>query len=208
MLDHDIIIAQVCLIDRLILLRDTCLTQKDRVGHESTVFAEDFTHPVFIGKFQRIVIQEKRDSRSDFFAAAFADLIGRLTRAFPVDRCCTFLIGKRLDMNFIGDHKSRVEPETEMADHLIFIGLILVLLKKLCSAGKGDLCDILLNFRLSHSKAVVAEGQRFFAWIDDDLNCRFVVVRTFIFTDHIKLLKLCDSVSTVGDHFTCKNVVI
>ena len=87
--------------------------------HEGTVFLKNLAHTVFVGKFQAVLIQEQSDFGTNSCLAALGHIVLGASVTGPVYRGGSFFIGKRIDVNFICYHESRVETKTEVADHLI-----------------------------------------------------------------------------------------
>ena len=68
-----------------------------------------------------------------------------------------FLIGKRINVNFVCDHKGRVETKSKVTDHLIRVGFVFVFFQEFGSAGECDLCDIFFYFIGCHTDTIIDE---------------------------------------------------
>ena len=114
-----------------------------------------------------------------------------------MDRLCAFLIRERIDGHKIRHHEGAVKAESEMADDLVVVGLVLVFLNKSFRAGKGDVVDVLPDFIRRHADAVVRDLDRALVGADHDVNTCLIVGGQFKITDHIQLPKLCDRITAV-----------
>ena len=208
MLYHNVVIAKIFFIDGLIFLRCVCLGEENFHRHEGTVFFNDFSYTVFVGEFQAVFIQIQGDLGSDNSSVAVLHRIFGASVAFPVYRSSTLFIGKRVDVDIICNHECRIEAKTEMTDHLICVGFILILLKKFRCAGKGDLSNVLLHLVGGHTDTVIDKFQGFVFRVHNDLNPGLIVLRKFIFTHSIQLFQLGDCIAAVGDKLADKDVVV
>ena len=105
MLDDYIIFFQIRLIDGLILRFRIFLGKEDLNRHEGTVFLDDFSYTVLIGKFQAVFIQVQCHGGSYLCLGAIFHLIFRAAIAYPVNRGSAFLIRQRVNMHFIRYHE-------------------------------------------------------------------------------------------------------
>ena len=81
-------------------------------------------------------------------------------------------------MNIVGYHECGIEAQSEMADDLIVIGLVLVFLQKIGSAGESDLVDVFFYLILCHAETVINEFQ--WSWHPDspiDFDLCLVILR-------------------------------
>ena len=205
---HHIILAQLSFINGLIFLRGICFGEKDLCGHERTIFFQHLTHAVLIGKFKTVFIQVQGNFCTDGIFCALADGVFRTAVTFPVYRGCAILVGERINFYIVSHHKYGIEAKSEMTDDLILIGLILIFLQKSGSAGESDLCNILLDFSLRHTKSGINKFQCFFFGINDHLDAVFVIIRVGIFSHNLQLVQLCDGIAAVGHNFPGKDVVV
>ena len=56
--------------------------------------------------------------------------------ALPVNRHCSFLIGKSVDMDLIRNHECGIKAQAEMTDDLIVVGLVLIFLNEISPRRK------------------------------------------------------------------------
>ena len=208
MFNNYIILTEICLIDSLILLLCICFGKIDVYRHERTVLLDHFTHTVLIGKLQALLIKEKCDLSSWFCLVSICHLIFCTTVTGPVNRCRSFFIRKRIDVYLIRNHKRGIKSKSEMTDHLIICCLILIFLKKFCCTGKSDLCNIFLYLICSHTDTIINKLQGFLIWIYDNIHCRFIAIRECIITHNFQFSQFGDCVTSIGDHFSYKNVMI
>ena len=92
-------------------------------------------------------------------------------------RSCSFLIGKRINVHFIGNHKCGIEAQSEMADDLIVVRFVLILFNKIGCAGEGDLVDVFLHLIRCHTNTIINKFQGFLFRIHDNLDFRLIAVR-------------------------------
>ncbi len=111
-------------------------------------------------------------------------------------------------MHLVRHHERRIETKTEMSDDLILIGLILIFLNKVRSAGKSNLVDILLHLVRSHTDTIIDKLERLFLRIHDHLNLRLITVRQGIFTHHVQFLQLRDRITSVGDQLPEEDIMV
>ena len=188
MFNYHIIFTEICLIDGFILLFSICFGKIDIYRHERTVFLNNLSHTIFIGKLQAFLIEEKSDLCSRFCFVSVCHLILRTTVTGPMYWCGTLLVRESINMNFICNHKCRIKSKSEMTDHLIIRCFILIFLKKLCGTGKSDLCDIFFYFISSHTKTIIDEFQSLLFRVYNNLDLSFIIIRKCIFSHHVQLL--------------------
>ena len=208
MFNYHIIFTEICLIDGFILLFSICFGKIDIYRHERTVFLDNLSHTIFIGKLQAFLIEEKSDLCSRFCFVSVCHLILRTTVTGPMYRCGTLLVRESINMNFICNHKCRIKSKSEMTDHLIIRCFILIFLKKLCGTGKSDLCDIFLYFICCHTNTVIDKLQGFLIRINDNIYSRFVTFRECIISHNFQLSQFGDRIASVGDHLSYKNIMV
>ena len=126
----------------------------------------------------------------------------------PVYCLSALLIGTSIDRHPICHHKSRVKAQTKMPDDLILICLVLVLLQKTLRTGKGDLIDVGFYFVCGHTNSVIDKGQCLFFGVGNHINPVLLPFRRFIFAHQRKLFQFSNRITTIGNHFTDKNIVI
>ena len=208
MLNNDIILAKVSLIDGLVFLRRISFGQENLYWHERAVFLKNFSHSIFICKFQAVFVQEQSDFCTDLCSVAVRNFILCAAVRFPVNSLRTFFIRKGIDVNFIGYHKCRVEAKTKVTDHLVIRRFIFVFFQELCSAGESNLCDIFFYFVRSHTDTVIDKLQSFLFWVYDYTNHWLVIIREIVLAHNFQFFQFCDRIASVGDHLTCENVMI
>ena len=208
MLYHFVCIQKVFLIDRLVFRLGICPGKEDLHRHERTVFLQHFSCSVLVGKLKAVLVQEQRDLRAYCRLVSFLHLILCTALACPMYRNRAFFIGKRIDLHLIRNHKRRVESKSEVADHIVLRGLVLIFLEKLCCSGKRDLCDVFFHFVRSHSKSVIDELHRLLFRIDNNFYLRFIPFWKLVLAHHIQLFQFRDRIASVGYHLTHKNIMV
>ena len=111
-------------------------------------------------------------------------------------------------MHLVRHHKGGVEAQSEVADDLILIGLVLVLLQEIRSAGEGNLVDVLLYLVCGHSKTRINEFQRLFLGIHHHPNHVLEILGIGVLSDEIQLFQLGNGIAAVGDKLPEENVVV
>ena len=95
-----------------------------------------------------------------------------------------------------------------MTDDLIIVCLVLIFLYEIGGTGKSDLINVFLHLIGCHSQTVIDELKCLVLRIADYLNLWLVILGKSILSHHIKLLKLCDGITTIGNQLSVKNVMI
>ena len=205
---NSICIKNIILIDCVILRLCICLGKEDLCWHERAISLKYFSCTVFICKLKAVLIQIQCDLCSDCCLISFLHLILSAAFACPVYRFRTFFIGKRINLNFVRNHKCRIKAQAKVTDDLIFVCLILILIQEILRTGKCDLVDILVYLFLGHTKSVIDKLHCLLFRVDNYFNLRFVSFRKLIFSHHIQLFQLCDRITSVGYEFTYKDIMI
>lgn len=91
---------------------------KDGNGHEGAVFSHSGVKRCLIQKFLAVCADKEGDGCAAFGSFTGLHFIINAAVAAPFCRLCTLLIGKGINLDRIGYHKSRIEPQTEMSDNL------------------------------------------------------------------------------------------
>ena len=199
--------ALLCLFLALLRVLSDVL-EINRIRHESAVLLQDLADLELIAELETVIIQEQSDLCSDRVLRSLIDRILGVAVTLPVNRLCVREIRFCVDCDFISDHESGVEAETEMTDDIISGRLVLVLLDKLRCAGKCDLCDVLDDLVLRHADTVIRKGQRLRIRINRDMDFIFIVVRRLEFADALEPLQLRDCVAGIRDLLADKDIAV
>ena len=205
---NHIVLGQLALIDGLIFLLCIFLCQEDLHRHERTVFGDDLPGAVLVGEFQALLIEEQGDLCTYGLSGACRHGEFRTPITLPVNRLCSFLIGKSIDVDLVRHHKCRIKTQAEVSDDLILIGLVLILRQEIRSPGKCDLVDVFFHFLRGHAKTVIDEFQSLLIRIYQNLHLRFIFIRKSILSHHVQLLQLGDGIASIGDQLTEENIMI
>ena len=100
---------------------------------------------------------------------------------------CAFLIGKGVDMNFIGYHECGIKAESEMTDYLLISGFVLVFFYKVGSSRKSDLIDVFVNLIRCHSDTVIGDRYRLIFGTYDYVHFGLKSIGKRILSHHVKL---------------------
>ena len=193
----DIVIAQIFRVDGLIFLRGARLGEVDLHRHEGAVFLQYFAHTVFIRELQAVFGKVQDDLGTDPGAVGVVHRVLGGAVAGPVYRFGAFLPGEGVDLDLVGDHKDRVEAESEMADDLIAGRFVLVFLKESLGAREGDLGNVFLDLPGGHADTVIGEGERLVLGIHDHVDAVLVTLGEGVFADNIQLVEFGDGVAAV-----------
>ena len=208
MLYNNIVIPEIGFVYRLIFLLCVFSGKINIHRHKGTVLLDHFTHPVFIAEFQALIIQEQSDLRTDCSFISVLDIIFCTAVAAPVHRNSSLFIGKRVNMHLICNHKCRIKSKAEVTDHLIVCSFVLIFLQKLCCTGKSNLSNIFFYFVCRHTDTVINKFQSFCLGIDDNLNCRLIIIGECIFSHNFQFLQFRNGIAPVGNHLTDKNIMV
>ena len=105
-------------------------------------------------------VKEESDLCTDGCLAAVTRSYTLCRRRIPsVPAVAPSLVGEGIDVYFIGYHECGIKTKTEMTDHLIFVCLVFVFLKKISRTGESDLCDVFFDFVCCHTKTGIDEFQ-------------------------------------------------
>ena len=203
-LNYYIILTQICLINSLIFLLCVSFGKIDVYRHKGAVFLNNFSHTVFIGKFQALFIQEKCDLSPWYCLVSICHLVLCTAITGPVNWYGAFFIGKCINVYLICYHKCRVESKSEMSDHLIICCLIFIFLKKLCSTGKSNLGNIFFYL----TDTIINKFQRLLIRIYNNIDSRLVTIRECIITHNFQFSQFGDRITSVGDHLSYKNIMV
>ena len=153
-LQHHVRIQLLILVDGL-GLRRVLSGQPDLYRHEGAVFLNDLFRLILVAELQAVLIQKQRNLRSHLIPGAVRHGKFRAAVAFPVNRNRALLIGKGIDVHLVRHHERGIKAQTEMADDLIVVGLVLIFLNEISRAGKGDLVDVFLHLVRRHAESVI-----------------------------------------------------
>ena len=106
---NNIVILLVFRIDCLKFLRRISLLQINRIWHERAVLLDDFSCLVFVTKLQTVFVQEQSNLSTYYCSVSFLHIELCTAITFPVYRCCTFFIGKCINVYCVCYHKCRIE---------------------------------------------------------------------------------------------------
>ena len=151
-LDHlqDFIVLALLVLPDDLGLCGVGLGEIDFRGHERAVLLQHLPGLVLVAELQAVLVEEQGDGGSYLATVTFRHRIFRTAVALPMNGLCTLLIGKGIDMHFVCHHESGIESQTEMADDLIRIALVLIFLYEVGCAGESDLVDVLLHLVRGH----------------------------------------------------------
>ena len=121
---------------------------------------------------------------------------------------CVLLIGQGINVYLVRNHKRGIKAQSEVADDLIRIALVLVFLYEISSTGKSNLVDILIHLVRRHSQAVVDEGKRLLLRIHDNLHPGLIALGQSVLPHHIQLFQLGHGIAAVGNQFPVKNIMV
>ena len=151
-LDHlqdFIVLTLLVLLDDLGLL-GVRLGQVDLRRHEGAVFLQHLPGLVLVAELQAVLVEEQGDGSAHLSPVPLLHGEFRTAVALPVDSLGALLIGQGVDMHFIRHHEGGVEAQSEMADDLIRVALILIFLYEVGCAGESNLVDVLLHLVRGH----------------------------------------------------------
>ena len=207
-LDEGILLGQLILLDLLILGLGLGILKIDGQRHESAVFLDDLSGPVFIAEFGAVLIHVKGDLRADSILVAGIHPELGSSLGLPVNGLRILLPGQGIDGHSVRHHEGRIEAQTEMTDDLVLIGLVLILLQECLGAGKGDLVDVLLHLVHGHAETIILDDDGLLLGIDRYLHLIVGIGRLLVFAHQRQLLQLCDGVAAVGNQLSVENVVV
>ena len=193
----NIIVAQVSLVDRLFAGIRILFGEENLHRHEGAVFFEHFAHAVLIGKLQTLLIQMQCDRRARFRAVSGPHHILRAAVTLPVYRLRALPEAQRIDINLLGNHKGRIESQSEMSDNLVFVCFVFVFLQKFRGAGKSDLRNIFDNFLRRHADSVIDELQGLALVVHDHFDLRLIPFGQMCLADRIQFFALGDGIGAV-----------
>ena len=183
---------------------------KDGNGHEGAVFSHSGVKRCLIQKFLAVCADKEGDGCAAFGSFTGLHFIINAAVAAPFCRLCTLLIGKGINLDCIGYHKSRIEPQTEMSDNLtaFVLGFSFKFGKEIGCTGECNLVDVFLDFICRHADTVINNLQCFLVLIQNNMNFVCFLCENIRFPHHGKLLQLCHRITRIGYQFTNEDVLI
>ena len=100
-------------------------------------------------------------------------------------------------MHLVSYHKCRIESQSEMANHLVVICLILIFFQEIRSSRKSNLRNIFFYFLSRHSKTRINEFQGFLFRIYNNFYLCLIFFRKRILSHHLQLFQLRNGIASV-----------
>ena len=156
-------------IDILAILPLLDLAKGNLYGQESTILFEQLLDFCRLGILEAVLSNVENDGCSA--VAALLQLLhlklGRAVAA-PMDSLSSLLPRLSEDLDLVGNHKRRVETQTEVSDD----GLILILIEELLGTRECNLVDVFVDLLGGHSDTAVGDGQRLGIFVGSNMNCK------------------------------------
>jgi len=93
------------------------------MANEIAVLLDDPFDSLFLGELGAIVLQMENDFCSTLNPLGLVYFIQAISRRVPLVRLFAWQIGLREDLDAIRNHEGRVESNTELADHVVVLGV-------------------------------------------------------------------------------------
>ena len=172
-------------------------------GEEAAILLQEGRNAGFFQEFLAILVNVEDDIRATvgavgIFQGEFGTSVTR-----PLDGLGVFTIGLGDNLHLFGHHESRVEAQAKMSDN--GIGIILIFLQEVVSAGEGYLVDIFVDFIGCQSQAAVGYGQGILAQGDVDGEVAQVALEV---AHRGKGLQLLCGVHGIGHQFAEEDFVV
>ena len=209
-LDHlndNIVRTALRLLDGLCLL-GVLHRQIDLGRHEAAVLVNHLAGAIVIRELHAVLRQMEGNGRSDLLPVGL--LHGELAAAvaLPVNGLRSLLIGKRINGDKRRYHERRIEAQSEVADDLIVVRLILVFIHEGFRTGEGNVVDILLHLIRGHAKSVIGNLNGLALGIQNHVNSCLPALRKLRFSHHFQLLQLCNCIAAIGNQLTIENIMV
>ena len=98
------------------------------------------------------------------------------------------LPGQGVNGHLVCHHERGIKSQSEMADNLILVGLVLVLCHKVLHTGERDLIDVLVNLLLGHAQAVVRDLDGLLLLVHTDLDLVVHILGLLILAHELQFL--------------------
>ena len=181
------------------------LTEDDGHGQEAAILLQQTLDACWLEEFFLIVIEGEDDIGASFGLVTVLHFkLGRAVTG-PADGLGTLLPAQGTDFHFLGNHKGRVETQTEVADD--GIGVVLVFLEELLGSREGNLVDVLVDFLGSHADTAIAHGERSGFLIHGDVYGQ-TLGRTLKVACSLQGLELLSGINGVAYQLTQENLVV
>ena len=124
--------------------------------------------------------------------------------AFPVDGLGIGLIAQGVDFYPVGNHKHRIESQTEMADDVGFFFTLfpLIILQEFFRAGEGHLVDITADFLIGHANARIGNADLALLLVHGNGNAHVLLCA------QVEHAVLGNGVTAVGNNLTQENIFV
>ena len=209
-LDHlqDFIVLALLVLPDNLGLCGVGLGQVNLRGHEGAVLLQHLPGLVLVAELQAVLVEEQGDRSAYLCPVPILHGEFGAAVALPVNSLGALLVGQGVDVHLVRHHEGGIEAQSEMADDLVRVALVLIFLYEVGCAGEGDLVDVLLHLVRGHAQSIVHEGQGLLLRVHDDVYPRLVPLRQGILAHHVQLLQLRHGVAAVGDQLPVKDVVV
>ena len=121
---------------------------------------------------------------------------------------CILCIGKGVNGHLVRYHERGIEAQSEVADNLVLIGLVLILFHEIPDTGKCNLVNVLVNLILGHAQTAIRNLNGLVRWINAYLDPVLHILRSLIFPHQLQLLKLGNGIRTIADKLPVKNIMV
>ena len=120
------------------------LAECNRDGEEAAILLQQRGDACFFKELLAVIVYVKNDIRTTFCLISVFNRKLRTAIAGPLYSLGTFPIGFSDDFDFLGNHKSRIEPQSKMTDD--GISIVFIFLKEVIGARESYLVNILVYF--------------------------------------------------------------
>ena len=172
-------------------------------GQEAAVLLQQRRDAGFFEELLAIIVDVEDNIGTAVGLVAILDSKLRTAVASPFHSLCTFLARLGDDFYLLGNHESRVEAQTEVADDGVRV--VLVLLEEVVGARESYLIDVFVDFFGGQTNTAVGHGNGVLAQADTD---RQVAQLAFVLTNGGKSLQFLRSINGVGHQFAQEYFVV
>ncbi len=188
---------------------DVLAVEIDRERHERAVAFEDGLDLVFLGVVFAVVFELNDNLGAAAFAFDLVNGVGTGSVAGPDVSLLLFLPGAGVDLDRLGDHEGRVEPDAELTDEVVVLGAALLDgLEEGLGAGMGDGAEEFDQLVAGHPDAVVLDREGLGLVVGGEVDLEFQLVVDDLFLGNLRVAELLERIGRVGDEFANENLLL